>query len=87
MERWGLGKGINSGTTGLCNQNRIVVEEMSLESFNMTYRDEDTHVRPNMSKANIFALLLWWFEILKLIEENTYLKKCTLQQGTHKTGV
>jgi len=53
----------------------------------MTYRDEDTHVRPNMSKANIFALLLWWFEILKLIEENTYLKKCTLQQGTHKTGV
>ena len=58
MERWGLGKGINSGTTGLCNQNRIVVEGMSLESFNMTYRDEDTHVRPNMSKANIFALLL-----------------------------
>ena len=24
------------------NQNRIVVEEMSLDSFNMTYRDEDS---------------------------------------------
>ena len=42
MERWGLGKGNNSGNTGLCNQKWIVVEEMSLDIFNMTYRDEDS---------------------------------------------
>ena len=38
-------------------------------------------------KANIFGILLWRFKILRLIEENAYIKKYrTLQQRTHKMG-
>ena len=46
------------------------------------------HFKPNISKTNIFLLLSWRSKILRVIEENEYLKKySTLQQGSHKIGV
>ena len=35
----------------------------------------------------MFGLLLWGFKILRMIEENTYLKKySSLQERAHKIG-
>ena len=45
------------------------------------------HFIPNISKANVFGLLLGRSKIVRVIEENAYLKKdSTLQQENHKFG-
>ena len=48
---------------------------MVLDSFNMEYRDEDNILYLIYAKANIFGFLLWRFKILRVIEENAYLRK------------
>ena len=48
--------------------------DVILDSFNMTYRDEGPNLLNKLWKANLLGPLLWRFLILRLIEENVYLK-------------
>ena len=59
---------------------RIVFEESSSRTA-LTW-----HIGMN-TKANIFGLLIWKFNILRVIEENAYSKKySTLQKEINKIG-
>ena len=49
--------------------------DVVLGSFNMSYRDEDIYFKVKVCKANILEFLLWRFYILRVIDENAYLKK------------
>ena len=46
--------------------------DVVLDSFNKASRDEDNIL--DQIKAIIFGFLLWRFHILKVLEENAYLR-------------
>ena len=59
-----------------------------LNTFNNVSRDEDNILDQIYTKANVFGLLFWRFKVLRVTEENAYLKKCSsLQERAHKIGV
>ena len=61
--------------------------DVVLDTFNNVSRDENNILDQIYNKANMFGLLLWGFEILRVIEENGYLKKySSLQERAHKIG-
>ena len=51
-----------------------------MDSVNMEYRDENSILDQIFPKAIIFRLLLWSLKILRVIEENAYLKKYSTPQ-------
>ena len=60
-----------------CNQIGTIFEEMSSRTALTWYLGMKTGIVWNIWKVNIFGLLIWIFEILKVIEEKAFLKKYT----------
>ena len=60
--------------------------EVVLDNVNMAFRDEESIL--DQIYENTLGIFLWGFKILRVFEENAYLKKYgTLQQGTYKIGL
>ena len=60
---------------------RIVFEEMSSWTPLTMNLGMTQHFRPNIYKANMFESLLRGFKILRVIEENAYLKKYSAESA------
>ena len=74
--------------TALHNHSRTFLEEMtSWTALTWYIRMETAFKTINISKSNIFGLLLKRFKILRVFEEKAYFRKySSLQPGTHKIG-
>ena len=63
--------------------------DVVLDTFNDESRDEDKILSQIYIRTNMLGFLLWGFKILRVIEENAYLKKYSihiLQGRAHKIG-